>query len=729
MTARFADLPLKQKLLLVITGTSVLALALTCAGFIAYEVSSYREQVGRDLDLRAAMLAAAGAPALAFRDAKDAEETLAVMKVDPHVISAQFYASDGRIFASYARADARGEAPERPERDGRSFTWARHTIVQGVGLAGRRIGTVRLTRDVGEMRGNLAAVLAISVFLLIASSLTALAIAARTQRMISEPILDLTRAAKAIAEREDYSTRARARGGDELGILVSAFNGMLDQIQRRDAALHDSQQRLSLLVESTPLGVIVWSTGMRVVEWNKSAERIFGWSAEEARGRTAPFILEPRVWEEQIKSVWADLIARRGGTRYTSENVVKGGNSIVCDWYNAPLVGPDGKVLAVASLVEDITDKRRAQEQLVRSESRYRAILRGVPDTLFRFNSKGDYLDYEASDPKLLPFPPEAFMGRNIRDVVPPEFADHCLLGISRANATGELQLAECELPMPDGRKSALEVRFVALQGGDVLAVVRDVSERKRAQDELRNLTAQLERRVTERTAELESLNRELESFSYSVSHDLRAPLRAINGFSRLLLDKQAERLEPGSRDYLARIAEAAHHMAEIIDDLLDLSRVTRSAMQPVEVDLSRLARSVMSELSGLHPERNVEIAIDDCAPVKGDENLLRLLLENLLSNAWKFTSRTTAPRIEFRCRLEAGRRIFSVRDNGAGFDPAYADKLFKPFSRLHSEAEFSGTGVGLATVARIVERHGGRIWAESGEGKGAVFHFVLPEV
>ncbi|MBI2385831.1 MAG: PAS domain S-box protein [Elusimicrobia bacterium] len=607
MRRRFAGLKLGTKLLMVITGTSVLALSLACAGFIAYEISAFRARAGRDMDLRAAMLGAGGAPALAFSDEKDAMETLAILRADPYAAAAQFYASDGSLFASYVREDGRGGPPPRPASDGHVFSWERQTTASGVYLAGRRIGTVVLTRDLGEMRRSLAAVLSISLVLLLGSSLTALALAARLQRVISEPILDLTRAAEAIAEQGDYSSRVAARGGDELGVLVAAFNEMLTQIQRRDAALRDSRQRLALLVESTPLGVIVWDPDFRVLEWNPAAERIFGYPPGEASGKEGTFILSERTWTTQVKAVWEDLLARRGGSRFTNENVAKDGRTIICDWYNTPLVGAGDKVIAVASMVDDVT-------------------------------------------------------------------------------------------------------------------------ERKRAQDELRSLTDQLERRVAERTAELLALNKELETFCYSVSHDLRAPLRAINGFSSLLLANYSGRLDAEGKDHLARTAAAARRMSEIIDDLLDLSRVTRTAMRPVPVDLGALARDIAGQLQAREPERRVDVVIDAGAPALGDPSLLRLLLENLLSNAWKFTSRTAAPRVEVRARREGGRTVYSVRDNGAGFDPAYADKLFKPFSRLHTEGEFAGTGVGLATAARIIERHGGRIWAEGAVGLGAAFHFILPE-
>jgi signal transduction histidine kinase len=234
-------------------------------------------------------------------------------------------------------------------------------------------------------------------------------------------------------------------------------------------------------------------------------------------------------------------------------------------------------------------------------------------------------------------------------------------------------------------------------------------------------LLAQLERQVTERTDQLEAANRELEAFSYAVSHDLRAPLRAIKGFSQILIEDHAAALVE-AKPYLDRICGAASRMNDLIDDLLQLARMTRSELKPGSCDLAQAAREIFSDLHQAEPARAIEIAIPDALPAHGDPRLVRVLLENLLGNAWKFTAKRTGPRIELGCSDGA----WFVRDNGAGFDAARATKLFQPFQRMHTAAEFEGTGIGLATAQRIVRRHGGRIWADSTPGHGATFYFTL---
>src|SRR5438876_1670054 len=281
--------------------------------------------------------------------------------------------------------------------------------------------------------------------------------------------------------------------------------------------------------------------------------------------------------------------------------------------------------------------------------------------------------------------------------------------------------------------------------GADELGVLTDAFNQMlgRIEDQnraLRESKEGLEQRVADRTKELEhrnealrrnaaellAANNELDAFAYSVSHDLRAPLRSIDGFSQVLLEDYATQLGDGGRDSLQRVRAASQRMATLIDDLLKLARVTRAEMRTEPVDLSAMARDIVVDIQRAAPDRPVEFAITPGLEAQGDSRLLRVVLDNLLRNGWKYSSKRPQARVEFNALEENGERVFVVKDNGAGFDMRYADKLFGVFQRLHSAAEFEGTGVGLATVRRIITRHGGRIWAEGAVDRGATFYFTL---
>ena len=246
-------------------------------------------------------------------------------------------------------------------------------------------------------------------------------------------------------------------------------------------------------------------------------------------------------------------------------------------------------------------------------------------------------------------------------------------------------------------------------------ALQAEIQERKQAEGKIRLQSAQME-----------AANKELEAFCYSVSHDLRAPLRGIDGFSQALLEDYGDRLDAGGQDHLLRVRGATQRMGALIDDLLNLSRVARTDMRREKVDLSALARSAAVELQKMHPERSVEFQVEAGLEAEADSHLLRIVLDNLLGNAWKFTSRHPHARVEFGKFQNETETIFFVKDDGAGFDPAYAQRLFGVFQRLHTASEFPGTGVGLATVQRIINRLGGRVWAEGAVGKGATFYFTV---
>lgn len=305
---------------------------------------------------------------------------------------------------------------------------------------------------------------------------------------------------------------------------------------------------------------------------------------------------------------------------------------------------------------------------------------------------------------------------------------DDCVVALCFADGKPHTRVYE-NLPGHSGKSLEFNVTPLRDADGEIVAcieLVRDITERIQAEERIRTLNADLERRVRERTEELNHSVREMETFCYMVSHDLRTPLRGINGFSVILQQEYADRLDEEGKEYLRRIAGAANRMGELIDDLLELSRVNRDELSLVPVDLTALAGEIAADLMGSNRQRQVVFAIEPRLQATGDPSLLGAALSNLMHNAWKFSSRNPAARIEVGSRTVGGEEVFFVADNGVGFDMQYADKLFLPFHRLHAAEGFEGTGIGLATVQRIIERHGGRVWAESEPGKGAVFFFTL---
>jgi signal transduction histidine kinase len=289
------------------------------------------------------------------------------------------------------------------------------------------------------------------------------------------------------------------------------------------------------------------------------------------------------------------------------------------------------------------------------------------------------------------------------------------------AHVIGALTVIRHRTDAPHTTEDESLLQYIADRAANSVAKARLVQT-------IQKLNADLEERIKERTAQLTAANKELEAFAYSVSHDLRSPLRAIDGFGRILSEKYAEVLDTRGQDYLHRTRSAAQRMGQLIDDLLSLSRLTRTEMQWNMVDLSTLASEIKAELVQSQAGRAVDWLIMDDLVVRGDERLLRAALENLLGNAWKFTGREVNPRVEFKALKQDGETVFFVRDNGAGFDMQYADQLFGPFQRLHSMSEFPGTGIGLAIVQRVIVRHGGSVWAEGAVGQGATFYFKFPK-
>jgi PAS domain S-box-containing protein len=358
------------------------------------------------------------------------------------------------------------------------------------------------------------------------------------------------------------------------------------------------------------------------------------------------------------------------------------------------------------------------------------ALIDHTSAVIYMRDREGRYLLANREYERLFNVRREEIVGLTDHDLFPAAVADEFRANDLAAFERGEPVQMEEMAPGDDGLRTYITVKFPLMDAaGDPYAVCgisTDITDRKRAENEVRRLYEELEMRVRERTAELEASTRELDAFAYSVSHDLRAPLRSLEGFSEILVEDYADQLDEQGRQYLGRIHTNAARMAQIIDDLLHMSRTTRTELRREHTDLTALAKVIVGELRDANPSRDVEVHIDDGLVADGDPHLIRLVLQNLLGNAWKFTAGRTRADVRLTGARQGDVDVFTIADNGAGFDMRQAQKLFEPFQRLHSADDFEGSGIGLAIVYRVVTRHGGRIRADGSPGNGATFAFSL---
>ncbi len=723
-------LSIQRKLTLMMTLTSALAVTLACGAFLAYRVASFRRLMVRTLTTRERIVGTDAASALRSKNASAAGRVLAALAQDPDVVLAGIYRADGSLLASYARRGTAERPPPRPGSDGHRFARRRLRRTQGIFLGPARLGTIFIEEDLREMRRELWFFLAISAAILLAACAAAFTLAMRFQRLVSKPILELTAAVRSISSNGDYSIRAPKGGADELGQLAGCFNAMLERIQAADTQVRNSRRQLRDVIEFSPAVIFAKGTDGRFLFVNRNYETLLQVSRQEIVGRTSA-----DVWPAEFAQAVSarDLLVLETGEPLTVEETVPprgGGRTYLTVRF--PLRDEAGNRYGVCGMALDITERKRAEAERQRALSLLQATLESTADGILVVDSAGRIASYNRKFARMWRIPRDilrsrddaralSWVGEQLKE--PSAF----LSKVRELYARPEDESFDL-LEFKDGRIFERFSKPQRLAGESVGRVwsFRDVTQQHRAEAEIRRLNADLERRVADRTAQLRAANAELESFSYSTSHDLRGPLRSIDGFSSIVLEDYGDKLDDSGRSLLGRIRQATHRMGDIIDDMLSLSRVARCEMRREEIDLSGMARSVAAELQRQEPGRKAVFSIQDGLVARGDPNLVRSVLENLLGNAWKYTSKKPQARIEFGLEAGDGQTTYFVRDNGAGFDPAYASQLFKPFARLHSSEEFPGTGIGLTIVSRIIARHGGRVWADARPGEGAVFRFTL---
>lgn len=507
---------------------------------------------------------------------------------------------------------------------------------------------------------------------------------------------------------------------------VLAMRGLsLDTSSRKrlQGRLGESEGRFHTLFNQMTDAVFIQDLDGRLLEVNDEVYHRLGYGKRELLGKTLGSIgaAEAAGWDlPRVREPQAG-----GKTLLRTVQVSKDGLEIPTEISLQPtrLHGQQ----AVLAIARDISQHLATEQALQEREARLRTLVETIPDLVWLKDPQGAYLSCNQKF--------ERFCGAKEADIAGKtdfDFVDAELAALFRekdrvaAAAGGPTISEEWITYADDGHREPVEAIRTPVYDEEerligVLGIARDITERKRAQ-------AELERRVAERTAELQGANQELESFTYAVSHDLRAPLRAITGFSEALREDFGDQLEGEAHAYLQHLINGSERMRQLVEGLLQLSRSTGGGLERQDVNLSTLADGILVELIEQEPDRRVESSIEPDLWVRADPRLMRAVLQNLLGNAWKFTAHAARPQIHLCSRIKEGLPWYCVEDNGAGFDMAYADKLFSPFQRLHGQAEFPGTGIGLATVQRIIHRHGGRIRAEATVGQGAIFCFSLDQ-
>ncbi len=519
-----------------------------------------------------------------------------------------------------------------------------------------------------------------------------------------------------------------------LTVLLTVISGVVaySGLQRRksEAQIRESEIRFRGLLNSAPDAIVIVDQAGEINLVNSQTEKSFGYSRDELLGQPVERLIPERFRQHHASNrqgYTATPTARPMGAEFNLFGVRKDGTEFPVEINLSPLETEQG--LLITSIIRDITTRKQSEEAQRQVQARYQDLVNNLPVGVYRntIDSGGRFVEV---NPTMVAI----FEAESVKDLLTyslselycdmHEYKAFCDKVIRDNFVIGE----EVNLKTLRGREFTAAITAVMKQDtADVMyfdGIIENITVRKENEHHIQRLNDHLRAR----SAELEIINRELEAFSYSVSHDLRAPLRAIDGFSSTLLKDYADALDDKGKDRLNRVRSAAQRMALLIDDLLKLSRVSRAEVKWEPVDLTRLANAVTEELYQIDPQRNVQVLIQADLFIQGDTRLLRVVMDNLLGNAWKFTSLHSNAVIEVGSTTDGSVANYFVRDNGAGFDMAYSNKLFGAFQRLHDSSEFPGTGIGLATVQRIIHKHGGRIWAESAVGKGATFYFTFAQ-
>lgn len=518
---------------------------------------------------------------------------------------------------------------------------------------------------------------------------------------------------------------------DEIDYIAVGITVLTEELREAFRALGEADKRYRRMVDTDIKGILMIDEEGKTSYANHKMARMLGYTVKEMLGRP----LTDFVNEEDVPTAEEKIDRSRRGIKeqYDFRFQRRDGTVLWAIVSATPHFNGDGSYAGGVSMLTDITERKHVEEALRESEQRFKDVAFSSADLVWEVDREGRFTYCSDSVRDVLGYTLEEIEGQRLFEFMTPDECER-LKKIYAWVARNRLPIKDLEnnyikkdgkvvvmltngVPIVDGRGKLLGYR----------GVLKDITEHKQIDEERTRINEELESRVEERTAQLEDANKELESFSYSVSHDLRTPLRAIASFSRIIIEENSADLDVEARHRLDLVVQNAVRMEELIKGILEFSRTGWQEMRMSRIDMEELTDDVFIELTTGATGRFVDFKLDRLPAARGDRLLIHQVLTNLISNAIKFTGKEEKPRIEIGGKAEAEENVYWVKDNGVGFDTRYADKLFKVFSRLHSSDDFEGTGIGLANVQRILRRHGGRSWAESELGQGATFYFTLP--
>ncbi len=741
---RMRDLSITQKLTWMNMLVSGAALLVATAAFLGYARSQYRQGIVRNLSIKAQLIGINSVSAVIFGDPQSAEATLSALRADPTILSAWIFTPQGQPFASYHQG-SHNSAPQLPaippgETETYSFNDGNLVLVRSIVFDGKQDALVYIQSSLAALYERQKRYLEIGGLVLLASLLAALLVSRAARKSVALPIHALSETARAVSRDKDYSIRAaRTESHDEISTLIDTFNEMLTRIQERDdavqkahAALVEERYLLHTLMDDLPDGIYFKDRASRFTRVSKSHARAFGlMEPAQAVGKTDSDFFTPehaeeaRSDEERVMETGQPLVGKE--EKETWQN----GRETWALTTKMPWRDATGKIMGTFGVTHDITKRKQIESALRESEEHFRSLFENMLNgyafckMVFESDQPTDfiYLDVNKSFEPLTGL--KNVIGRKASDVIPGirESDPHVLMTYGRVARSGVSEKFETYV---ESMKKWFAISLYSPKKDHFVAVFDAITERKEAEADLQKLNEQLEHRVADRTAELQVINKELEAFTYSVSHDLRAPLRHIDGFSRLLKEEIGGQLDETSRHYLQRIQEGTTNMGRLVDDLLNLARIGRRELSRQVTGLHSIVNEVVADLNSETNGREITWQVGQLPFVECDPSLMKQVFVNLLSNAYKYTRPRKPAVIEVGQTRMNGDTVVFVRDNGVGFSMKYADKLFGVFQRLHRAEDFEGTGVGLATVQRIIHRHGGRVWAEAELDKGATFYFTL---